>query len=146
LLLTNKFELFALQREPSQMIISSSALVEQARQNIKEIDVQALNTLLSDNLCLIDVREPGEFNAGHIKGAVNMPRGVLEMQLCNHPSVAGNADALAKLSDKDIYLICRSGGRSALAAESMQRMGFEKVYSMAGGMIAWEREGLPFGQ
>lgn len=128
------------------MIISSSALVEQARQNIKEIDVQALNTLLSDNLCLIDVREPAEFNAGHIKGAVNMPRGVLEMQLCNHPAVAGSEDALAELSDKDIYLICRSGGRSALAAESMQRMGFEKVYSLAGGMIAWEREGLPFGQ
>lgn len=127
------------------MIISSKTLVAEARQNIKEIDVDALSSLNLQDLCLIDVREPVEYDDGHVDGAVCMPRGVLEMQLCNHPCVAGQQDALDKLSQKDIYLICRSGARSALAAESMQRMGFDKnkVYSVAGGMIAWKEAGLP---
>ncbi len=127
------------------MIISSNELVAQARNNVQEIDVTSLSQKLDDNLCLIDVREPAEFAAGRIPGAVCMPRGVLEMQLANYPSVAGKENAVGLLAQQDIYLICRSGGRSALAAESLIRMGFNraKVYSLAGGMMAWEQANLP---
>ncbi|MCJ8270275.1 MAG: rhodanese-like domain-containing protein, partial [Psychrosphaera sp.] len=87
------------------------------------------------------VREPGEFAQGRVPGSVNIPRGVLEVQLGNHPMVAGTAEPLEVLATKQVYLICRSGGRSAFAAESMQKMGFETVYSVAGGILSWEKSG-----
>ena len=72
-----------------------------------------------------------------------MPRGVLEMQLNQHPDVAGYDDALERISEKPLYLICKTGGRSALAAESLERMGFNNVYSVDGGMTAWQEEKRP---
>lgn len=95
------------------------------------------------------MREPAEFATGHIPTAVNMPRGVLEMQLPQHPAVAEHKDAveaLTELANQPLYLICRSGARSALAAESMQRMGFRDLYSIAGGMQAWADSGFPVRQ
>ncbi len=120
------------------MIISCDALVSLARENVKEVDIHQLSDVLDQDICLIDVREPPEVVCGHIKGMVNMPRGVLEMKLSTHPlfkQTGINADT-------SIYLICRSGGRSALAAEALQRLGLAQVYSVAGGMIAWEKAGL----
>ena len=125
------------------MILSSNELVARAKQAIKEIDVATLRSLDQQNPCLIDCREPMEFEAGHVDGAVNLPRGVLEMQIINHPSVAGTAQPLEALAERDVYIICRSGARSALAAESLQKMGFSKVYSVAGGMVAWQGAGYP---
>ena len=98
---------------------------------------------------IIDVREPAEFATGHIPTAVNMPRGVLEMQLPQHPAVAEHKDAvvaLTELAAQPLYLICRSGARSALAVESLQRMGFRDLYSIAGGMQAWTDCGFPVRQ
>ena len=108
------------------MLVNCKQLVEQVRATIQEVNVEQLSEQLSSDGCFIDVREPNEFEQGHINGMVNMPRGTLEFQIASHP----------KLQDEDtpIYLICRSGGRSALAAESLQRM----VYSVAGGMMAWQ--------
>ncbi|MDX1706212.1 rhodanese-like domain-containing protein [Pseudidiomarina sp.] len=120
-------------------MLSASELCAQARSNVKEIDVHELNRKTAEGVRVIDVREPGEYAAGHIHRAVNMPRGVLEMQLHQHPDVAGYDDSLARLAAEPLYLICRSGGRSALAAESLQRMGFDKVISVAGGMEAWDQ-------
>jgi rhodanese-related sulfurtransferase len=51
--------------------------------------------------------------------------------------------ALNELADKNIYLICRTGGRSALAAASLQDMGFSKPLSVAGGMMQWQQDGFP---
>ena len=122
---------------------TSQQLISEAKSNIKEITIAELLTYLQHKPepRVIDVREPAEFNEGHIAGAVNFPRGVLEMQLASHPAVAANgcaADvALTQLASEPLYLICRSGGRSALAAESLQRMGFTEVYSVAGGMQGW---------
>jgi rhodanese-related sulfurtransferase len=119
------------------MMISCDQLIADARQSITEVDVNHLHQRLAAPICLIDVREPGEFVTGHIAGAINMPRGVLEMQLGGHPALEGKA-----VGDVCIYLICRSGGRSALAAQSLEKMGIEKVYSVAGGMMAWQQAGL----
>ncbi len=121
-------------------------LVVEAKAKIQELSVQQLAVLLKTGQArIIDVREPAEFATGHIPTAVNMPRGVLEMQLPLHPAVAEHKDAvlaLTELASQPLYLICRSGARSALAAESLQRMGFRDLYSIAGGMQAWSESGF----
>ncbi len=125
-------------------------LVAEAKTKIQELTVQQLAALLKTSQArIIDVREPAEFAAGYIPTAVNMPRGVLEMQLPQHPAVAEHKDAvvaLTELARQPLYLICRSGARSALAAESLQRMGFRDLYSIAGGMQAWTENGFPVRQ
>ncbi|MFC0047314.1 rhodanese-like domain-containing protein [Rheinheimera tilapiae] len=129
------------------MIKSSQQLVAEARSQIREVSVQQLTTLMADHqTILIDVREPDEFQQGRVDRAVNYPRGVLEMKIHQHPAVAAHCEpqqALTELAGRPVYLICRSGARSALAALSLQQMGFSQVYSVAGGFQAWLDAGLP---
>lgn len=124
-------------------MIDAMKLCQMAKNNVNEVTTEQLQQALRDGARIIDVREPAEYTQGHIREAVNMPRGVLEMQLNQHPDVAGYDDALQRIADKPLYLICKSGGRSALAAESLGRMGFDKVYSVNGGMSAWSEERRP---
>ena len=112
------------------MLINAQKLVEQVTNQITEVNVEQLSQVLNSDVCLVDVREPNEFAQGAIDGMVNMPRGVLEFQIASHPQLQSESTP--------IYLICRSGGRSALAAESLQRMGYQQVYSVSGGMNAWQ--------
>lgn len=125
---------------------SAQQLVAEAKNQIHEVSVQQLSTALNDPHCiLIDVREPDEFTAGHIHSAVNYPRGVLEMRIHQHPAVAAICDteqALTTLASKAVYLLCRSGARSALAAVSLIQMGFSQVYSVSGGFQAWQDAGF----
>ena len=127
---------------------TAQQLVAEAKAVIKEVSINELSTALTADAgtLVVDVREPAEFAQQHISGAVNYPRGVLEMNIHNHPKVAASGCApdmaLAQLAQSPLYLICRSGARSALAAESLQRMGFTQVYSVAGGMQAWLDAGL----
>jgi len=124
-------------------MMTAQQLCAAAQAKVNEVDVNQLHLELSKGARVIDVREPEEFAVGHIHRAVNMPRGVLEMQLNQHPDVAGYEDALQRIASEPLYLICRSGGRSALAAESLERMGFHQVYSVAGGMNAWGEAKYP---
>jgi len=123
------------------MLKSAQQLVAEARSQIREISVQQLSAQLADHQSiLIDVREPDEFQQGRVDRAVNYPRGVLEMKIHQHPAVAAHCEpqqALAELAARPVYLMCRSGARSALAALSLQQMGFSQVYSVAGGFQAW---------
>ncbi|SEI03635.1 Rhodanese-related sulfurtransferase [Rheinheimera pacifica] len=131
---------------------TSQQLVAEAKSAINEVSIAELNSALKadSETVLIDVREPSEFAQQHITGAVNYPRGVLEMNIHHHPKVAATGCepqiALQQLAQHPMYLICRSGARSALAAEALQRMGFSKIYSVAGGMQAWLDAGLPVKQ
>lgn len=124
------------------MIKSGAQLVQEIKPNITEVSVDDLAANLAQDIILIDVREPGEFAEGHIAGATNFPRGVLEMKIQMHPKVQSAEAPLDELNKYEIYLICRSGARSALAADSIQRMGFDKVKSVSGGMMAWQEKGL----
>lgn len=125
-------------------------LAAEAKAKIQQLTVQQLAALLQTSpVRIIDVREPAEFASGYIPSAVNMPRGVLEMVLPQHPAVAQHNDAvvaLTELAQQPLYLICRSGARSALATESLQRMGFHELYSIEGGMQAWTDSGFPIRQ
>ena len=124
-------------------MITAQELCGKAKSNGKEVNTEELQKAIEQGARVIDVREPAEYGQGHIRQAVNMPRGVLEMQLNQHPDVAGYDNALERIAEKPLYLICRTGGRSALAAESLQRMGLDNVYSVDGGMSAWQENKLP---
>lgn len=124
------------------MILTAADLVAEARHQIHEVGPGQFSAH-AKGCILIDVREPAEFDTGHIAGAVNIPRGVLEFQVDAHPAVANVSDPVLSHKDQPIVVVCRTGGRSALAALNLQRMGFSDVRSIAGGITDWAAAGLP---
>ena len=111
------------------MPITAMDLVATAKQTIKEINIAEAKQTLSSHLVL-DVREPAEFAAGQLPNAVNIPRGLLEFQIGNHPDFTGQHAT-------KIIVCCQSGGRSALATESLHKLGYTNAVSLAGGYKAW---------
>ncbi|MGH6821854.1 MAG: rhodanese-like domain-containing protein, partial [Methylocella sp.] len=102
-----------------------------AKEEIREIDVPAAGQLLANSpVVVIDVREPDEFSAGALPGAINVPRGVLEFRLASVPQLS-NPKA-------PMLLYCRTGGRSAMAAQTLKRLGYTDVLSLSGGYEAWQ--------
>lgn len=104
-------------------------LVEQARRHIQEIPLADAEAAIQAADVLIDVREADEYREGHINGALNIPRGVLEFKLSATPELAAR--------DMNIVLYCKTSGRAALAAVALQDMGYLQVKSIAGGFDAW---------
>ena len=124
------------------MTMTAADLVADARRQIREIDPGQLVSH-ANGCVLIDVREPAEFDTGHIADAINLPRGVLEFQVDAHAAVANVSDPALSHKQQLIVVYCRTGGRSALAALNLQRMGFSNVRSIAGGITEWAAAGLP---
>lgn len=85
----------------------------------------------SEDVVIIDVRTPAEFRTERIKEAQNKPLDQIQQWVKELPK------------DKKVYLVCRSGNRSAQAQRIAQQAGYENTYNMQGGMLAWRREGLP---
>jgi rhodanese-related sulfurtransferase len=109
-------------------------LVAHAKKNVTEISpIEAAAKLKSGEAVIVDVREKDEWDEGHIPDAIHLSRGTIEL------------DVEEKVPDTNATIICHcgGGGRSALAAESLQRMGYKNVRSMAGGLKAWKAAGLP---
>lgn len=123
------------------MTMTAADLVADARRQIREIAPGQVASQARDCV-LIDVREPAEFDTGHIAGAINIPRGVLEFQVDAHPAVANVRDPALSHKEHAVVVYCRTGGRSALAALNLQRMGFSNVRSIAGGVTDWAAAGL----
>jgi len=117
------------------MSLTAMDLVAAAKQHIREIDLDDARALLG-HARVLDVREPAECAAGKLPNAVNIPRGLLEFQIGNHPAFAG-------AQDTDILVYCLSGGRSALAVETLKKLGYTRAVSLAGGYKAWNDSGLP---
>lgn len=124
------------------MLVSPAELVGRVKATIKECSVaDAQNCVTSDTL-LIDIREPGEYERGHIPGAVHLPRGLLEFEI--HGLVqSALSDRNAPPEDHPVVLYCGTGGRSALAAETMATLGYRNVRSLSGGLVAWTQTKLP---
>jgi len=112
-------------------------LVNQSLENVEELFPWDLEEELQTNpgLLVLDIREPYEFDAMHIEGALNVPRGVLE-SACEY-NYEETVPELAEARDRDIVVICRSGKRSVLAADVMQQMGFQRVRSLKTGLRGW---------
>ena len=112
-------------------------LVDAALQRVEELFPWDLEEETGNNpdLMLLDIREPYEYEAMHIQGALNVPRGILETS-CEF-DYEETVPELASARERDIVVICRSGKRSALAADIMQQMGYKKVKSLKTGMRGW---------
>jgi rhodanese-related sulfurtransferase len=105
-------------------------LVDEVKREVREISADTLRQMKAsgEDFSLVDVREPEDWQKGTIPGAATIPRGVLEM----------NIDQVTTDKDRKVVLYCGGGGRSALAAYMLQRMGFRNVLSLAGGYRDWK--------
>jgi len=106
-------------------------LVADAKKKIKEISVKDVKVKLEsgDDFAFIDVREEHEWNEAHAAGAFHLGRGILERDI----------EKILSKKTQEIVLYCGGGFRSALAAESLRKMGYRNVFSMAGGWRAWKK-------
>lgn len=110
-------------------------IVQDAKTRVKECTVDDVKRRLDagDAFTLVDVREDGEYAAGHLPGAVHIGKGVIER------------DIEKKVPDPatPLVLYCGGGFRSALAADALQKMGYTNVISMDGGWGGWNKAGYP---
>ncbi len=105
--------------------------VVQSKRVVELINPKDLNAILGD-IQLIDIRTPREFNAGYIKGAVNI-------NFFDRSFI----DQMSKLNkEKEIYIYCRSGNRTSKAASRLKEQGFTKIYDLQGGILNWNRNKL----
>ena len=118
-------------------------LIAAARQRIREIQPAELLELQQFGCAVVDVREPEEFAEGHIPGAVNIPRGLLEFEVDGHPAVRYETAEALSHRERPVILYCLSGGRSALAAEALLHLGFVNPMSLDHGILGWEDAGYP---
>ncbi|NDI98963.1 rhodanese-like domain-containing protein [Flavobacterium sp. LaA7.5] len=102
----------------------------QEKNNVKKITANELDSALKDKIQLVDVRTPAEFRQGHIKSAKNVD--------------VSNADFEKRIQqldkNKPVYVYCRSGHRSKMAARKMEKAGFTMIYDLKGGINAWSGE------
>ncbi|MBX2861868.1 MAG: hypothetical protein KTR14_11590 [Vampirovibrio sp.] len=104
-------------------------LVNDAKATIDEVDQATFRQWLADQkeMVVLDVREGADFQLGNIPGATHISRGILELEI----------DEVVPNQDKTIVAYCGGGSRSALAAQTLKAMGYENVYSLAGGYKQW---------
>ncbi len=110
-------------------------LLQQVKDEIAEIDAQTARERLDhDSPAVVDVREQNEWDEGHIRGAVHVPRGSLESKI----------EGAVPDRTRPVIVYCAGGTRSAFAAKTLEELGYEDVVSLAGGFTEWKRNGLPF--
>ena len=115
-------------------------LVADAKASVHTIDMKSFHALLAkhDHGLIIDVREADEYANGHVPGAINIPRGMIEFRIWQQIGYPKTAPADVKLT-----LYCQSSGRSALAAKSLKQLGFVKVTTVDMNFKDWVEAGYP---
>ena len=108
-------------------------LLKRARDRVPEIDPAQAESELPRGPLVLDVREPDEWDGGHVPGATHVPRGLLELR----------AETLEPDRSRRILVYCAGGTRSLLAADSLKSLGYEDVASVTGGFKRWKDEGRP---
>ena len=110
------------------------AFVDDAKTRIREVSVaEALHAVNGESARLIDVREDCEWDVAHARGADHLGKGIIERDI----------EKLVPDKDAELILYCGGGYRAALAADSLQKMGYTNVASMAGGWRAWLAANAP---
>ena len=121
---------------PGSVVADMTAkdMVDEAKKSICEVTVSEAKALFDKgDYIFLDCRTSKEFKMGHVPGAMNIPRGLLEFKVDK------------KIPDKEanIVMYCKKGGRGCLATCTLCRMGYNNVKNMAGGWMAWEKSGYP---
>lgn len=114
--------------------MSAKDLVDEAKKSITIISAGEAKALFDKGgIAFLDCREPKEYRSGHIPGAINIPRGLLEFQI------------ESKIPDKNatVVMYCKSGGRASLGCCSIGKMGYTNVKNLDGGWQAWTKAGYP---
>lgn len=105
------------------------------RPTVREITAEDVHTRLAgapdQQPVIVDVREPNEWVAGHIKQAMHIPLNLLGTLFHEIPT------------DRDVVVVCHSGQRSAYATAALQQAGFDRAVNLQGGMVAWEKRQFP---
>ena len=118
-----KYKVHSTDNEWDPDLLNVISMMAAQEKTFDEVEASDMERLVKENQMLLDVREDYDFNAGHVKGAINMPL----------REIIANKDELPK--DKDIFVYCRSAHRSADAVNFMKSLGFEKVHNVKGGFI-----------
>ena len=108
-------------------------LVNDVKSGVREVSVAETQQRMRENkgVTLIDVREDNEWNEAHAAGAIHLGKGIIERDI----------EKTVPEKDAELILYCGGGYRSALATDSLQKMGYTNVFSMAGGWKAWKESG-----
>lgn len=109
------------------------AIVNDAKSRIREIDVARYEAMRGQAHVLIDTREDGEWAAGHAVGAIHLGKGIIERDI----------ETVVPDKASTLVLYCGGGFRSALAADTLTKMGYQNAISLDGGWRAWNEAGLP---
>lgn len=128
------------------MHLTLADLVKDAKSRIREITAEQFHDALQNNRkqIILDVREADEYKSWRISGSLLIPRGVLEPAVdLENPK---RNKMLANARGEKIVVYCGTGGRSALAADVLQKMGFVDIESLAGGITNWRNAGYPIEQ
>jgi len=120
-------------------------MVAEAKREVRALSVaetEARDSATASETLVLDVREPEEYGAGHLPGALNVPRGLLELKV--DPKSPG-FDSRFEDRGRQVVTYCTGGigARSAMAAQTLQRMGFSDVAWLDGGLTAWGGAGKP---
>jgi rhodanese-related sulfurtransferase len=116
-------------------------MISEVSSEVSELFPWDVEAIENPNLMTLDIREPYEFDAMHIKESINVPRGILE-QSCEW-DYEETIPELVCCRQREIIVVCRSGYRSVLAAYTMQLMGYENVHSLKTGLRGWNDYELP---
>jgi rhodanese-related sulfurtransferase len=111
------------------MPLTKDDLLNEARQSLTIVDANKAEQSISSGAVILDIREPAEFDMGHLPNAVNIPRGLLEFMVGNNPAL--------KDFNQNMLVYCKNGGRSTLASDTLQKMGFKQVTMLSGGFDSW---------
>ncbi len=115
--------------------------VQAAQKQVKTIGMEEYRKVVENpgDALIVDVREPHEYAAGHVPGAINIPRGLLEFQVWKHVGFPANIEM-----GRTVYLQCQSGNRASLAAQSLAELGFTHSTAVVMGLEDWQKAGHPF--
>lgn len=106
---------------------------EHSESELIRVPIDRAEAVIAQSHVLLDIREPDEFKEGHIRGALNIPKGMLEFKLGEVPQINSKA---AK-----IVMYCKDGKRCVEAAKTLIKMGYKNIFSLLGGFDAWVKAG-----
>lgn len=114
--------------------------IQVAQKQVKTIGLEEYRKVVASpgDALIVDVREPHEYAAGHVPGAINIPRGLVEFQIWKHVGFPATPEM-----DRPLYLQCQSGNRASLAAQSLAELGFTHTTAVVMSLEEWQKAGNP---